>query len=182
MASQTETGAVRTGQFTPPLALSDIHNITINSAPGVTLSDQERLLVGSILDVGPSRGNPIRLNLSNKYILRGIKVERTIDSEIQIHLDKDGQVETLEEHWVTVRNEGAQPAQGPQELGPWGTLWWVWIRMSDWYWWTLCTDTYWWASWPRRRASGFFVTECTRAVKSVEDWDFGPKSDQKKNI
>ncbi|KAH6867597.1 hypothetical protein B0T10DRAFT_370301, partial [Thelonectria olida] len=136
-----------------------IHNVAINESPGVTLSDHERLLVGSILDLYEGKGsakhlslwsprvyhacpggilkghrenlaiwyvhatwcesiqiqshmvtsrmNPIRLNLSNKYIFKGIKMETTIDSEIQIHVDKDGKVERLEEHWVTARNEGA---------------------------------------------------------------------------
>ncbi|KAH7117412.1 hypothetical protein EDB81DRAFT_243688 [Dactylonectria macrodidyma] len=69
-----------------------------------------------------SRGNPIRFNLSNKYLFRGIRTELTIDSEIRIHVDKDGKVERLEDRWVTVTNEGGRPAQSLQGQGAWGIL------------------------------------------------------------
>jgi len=129
-----------------------------------------------------SRGNPIQINLSAKYLFRGIRMQLTIDSKIWVYVDKDGKIERLEDRWVTVTNEGERPTESIQGQGAWGILGWARIRMSEWCWWAVCTRTYWWAAWPLRRATGFLVTECTRAVKDVEDWEFEPKDERKKNV
>ncbi|KAM5362857.1 hypothetical protein ACJZ2D_012306 [Fusarium nematophilum] len=128
-----------------------------------------------------SGGNPIRFNLSNKYLFRGIRMELIIDSEVWVHADKDGKVERLEERWVTVTNAGGRPAQSVEGQSAWSLLGWISTRISEWCWWTVCTSTYWWAAWPLRRATGLLATECMRAIKDVEDWEFESTGEHKKN-
>lgn len=153
-----------------------------------------------------SGGNPIRFNLSNKYLFRGIRMELIIESEVRVHTDKDGKVERLEERWVMVTNAGRRPAQSVQGQSAWSLLGWASTRISEWCWWAVCTSTYWWATWvsqspasplfqrgcnvgliltsrqPLRRATGLLATECMRAMKDVEDWKFESKGEHKKNI
>ncbi|KAH7010997.1 hypothetical protein EDB80DRAFT_749559 [Ilyonectria destructans] len=47
-----------------------------------------------------SAGNPIKLNLSNKYIVKGINKKLTIDSAVRIYISKDSKIEKVEDRWV----------------------------------------------------------------------------------
>lgn len=129
----------------------NVKNTNINEAPGVKLTDQQKTVVGSVLDlfegnptlkhlslwsrdatfadpltnaVGfdkfaaqwyglpalfnpiqiqshkvTSGGNPIELDLSNKYVLKGVKKEQVIDSLVRIHIGSDGKIEKVEDKW-----------------------------------------------------------------------------------
>lgn len=46
-----------------------------------------------------SAGNPIELNLTNKYVVKGIKKEQVISSVVQIQLGDDGKIESLMDKW-----------------------------------------------------------------------------------
>ncbi|KAK6204059.1 hypothetical protein LQW54_008520 [Pestalotiopsis sp. IQ-011] len=135
-----------------------IRNTNINAAAGVDLSDQQRVLVGSVLDLfegnptlkhlslwsktatfadnitvaagydkfaaqwyglpavfSPikiqshkvlSSGNPIELELSNKYVVKGIKKEQVMDSKVKIYVGSDGKIEKVEDRWNDNLPEG----------------------------------------------------------------------------
>ncbi|KAI0151186.1 hypothetical protein BJ166DRAFT_501326 [Pestalotiopsis sp. NC0098] len=135
-----------------------IRNTNINAAAGVDLSDQQKVLVGSILDLfegnptlkhlslwsktatfadnitvaegydkfaaqwyglpavfSPikiqshkvlSSGNPIELELSNKYVVKGIKKEQVMDSKVKIYTGSDGKIEKVEDRWNDNLPEG----------------------------------------------------------------------------
>lgn len=47
-----------------------------------------------------SSGNPITMNLSTKYVLKGLGTEKQIDSVVDIYLDKStGKIERVEDKW-----------------------------------------------------------------------------------
>lgn len=135
-----------------------IRNTNINAAAGVDLSDQQKVLVGSILDLfegnptlkhlslwsktatfadnitvaegydkfaaqwyglpavfSPikiqshkvlSGGNPIEFELSNKYVVKGIKKEQVMDSKVKIYVGSDGKIEKVEDRWNDNLPEG----------------------------------------------------------------------------
>ncbi|KAH8648494.1 hypothetical protein BX600DRAFT_442783 [Xylariales sp. PMI_506] len=137
----------------------EIKNTSINEAPGVKLSDQQKILVGSILDlfegnptlkhlshwsrdatfadpltnaVGYDRfaaqwyglpalfhpiriqrhsvtsgGNPIEVELENKYVVKGIKKEQVINSVVRIHVGDDGKIDRVEDRWNDKLPDGA---------------------------------------------------------------------------
>ncbi|KAI1391755.1 uncharacterized protein F4822DRAFT_424976 [Hypoxylon trugodes] len=53
-----------------------------------------------------SAGNPIEMNLSNKYVVKGIKTGQTINSVVRIHVGQDGKVEKVEDRWNDKLPEG----------------------------------------------------------------------------
>ncbi|KAM6514343.1 hypothetical protein FALCPG4_015491 [Fusarium falciforme] len=63
MSSQTGIRGETSGQSITPLSSRDIHNVNINTSPGVTLTGHERLLVGSILDLYEGKGSLKHLSL-----------------------------------------------------------------------------------------------------------------------
>ncbi|KAM5383800.1 hypothetical protein ACJZ2D_001789 [Fusarium nematophilum] len=67
MSSQTAAGGESARQSTTPLSIRDIHNVNTTAAPGVALSDHERLLVGSILDLYEGRGTLRHLSLWSQH-------------------------------------------------------------------------------------------------------------------
>ena len=44
-------------------------------------------------------GNPISMNLSTRYVVKGIGKEQKIDSVILIHHDGNGKIEKVEDKW-----------------------------------------------------------------------------------
>jgi len=54
-----------------------------------------------------SNGNPIELELSNKYVVKGIKKEQVIDSIVRIFVGSDGKIEKVEDKWNGKLPEGA---------------------------------------------------------------------------
>ena len=53
-----------------------------------------------------SGGSPIELELSNKYVVKGIKHEQVIDSKVVILMGADGRIERLEDRWNGKLPEG----------------------------------------------------------------------------
>ena len=53
-----------------------------------------------------SDGNPVELELSNKYVVKGIKHEQVIDSKVVILIGADGKIERLEDRWNGKLPEG----------------------------------------------------------------------------
>ncbi|KAI1329993.1 hypothetical protein F5Y16DRAFT_62010 [Xylariaceae sp. FL0255] len=137
-----------------------IKNKRINESPGVNLSDRQKLLVGSVLDLfegnptlknlslwdrngtftdpltiaqgydkfaaqwyglptlfSPinlqshtvtSGGNPIELTMANKYVVKGIKKEQTINSTVRINVNEStGLIERVEDRWNDKLPEGS---------------------------------------------------------------------------
>lgn len=46
-----------------------------------------------------SSGNPIEIELSNKYTVKGIKKEQVMDSKVKIHVGSDGKIDKVEDRW-----------------------------------------------------------------------------------
>ncbi|KAK5991917.1 hypothetical protein PT974_05307 [Cladobotryum mycophilum] len=53
-----------------------------------------------------SAENPIELSLSNKYVVKGVGIERTINSVVRIHVNPDGRIEQVEDRWNDQLPEG----------------------------------------------------------------------------
>ncbi|KAI1372518.1 hypothetical protein F4677DRAFT_449419 [Hypoxylon crocopeplum] len=53
-----------------------------------------------------SAGNPIEMNVSNKYVLKGVKTEQIIDSVVRIHIGQDGKIDKVEDRWNDKLPEG----------------------------------------------------------------------------
>ncbi|KAH8886415.1 hypothetical protein GQ53DRAFT_750688 [Thozetella sp. PMI_491] len=136
----------------------NIRNTSINEGPGVHLSQSQKILVGSVLDLfegnptlkhlalwskdatfadpltiaqgydkfaaqwyglpalfSPikiqrhsvtSSGNPIEIDLSNKYVVKVIKKEQVMDSKVLIHVDAEGKIGKVEDKWNGKLPEG----------------------------------------------------------------------------
>ena len=54
-----------------------------------------------------SGGNPIEIRLSNKYTLKGVKVEKLIDSVVRVHVGNDGLIQQVEDRWNGQLPDGA---------------------------------------------------------------------------
>ncbi|KAG9240290.1 hypothetical protein BJ878DRAFT_301586 [Calycina marina] len=54
-----------------------------------------------------SSGNPIEMEVSNTYTVKGIKKEQTIDSIINIFVGSDGKIEKVEDKWNGKLPDGA---------------------------------------------------------------------------
>lgn len=144
----------------PAFESVDVKNTSINQGAGVNLSSQQKLLVGSVLDLFEGRpslrhlnlwkpdatftdpltvaegfdryaaqwyglptifspinitshtvtssGNPIEIDLSNKYTVKGIKKEQEITSKVKIFVDDaTGKISKVEDRWNDKLPEGA---------------------------------------------------------------------------
>ncbi|KAL6411790.1 hypothetical protein AUP68_04168 [Ilyonectria robusta] len=89
-----------------------------------------------------SAGNPIKLDLSNKFVVKGINKELTIDSAVWIYIGKDGKIDKVEDRWIA--NVPERPTQELQTYSVGSILAWGWQRGKDWMWWAVCTPTWWW--------------------------------------
>ncbi|KAJ4420393.1 hypothetical protein N0V82_004382 [Gnomoniopsis sp. IMI 355080] len=137
----------------------DIKNTSIQTAPGVELTEQQKVTIGSVLDLFEGHptlakfslwsqnatftdnitvaqgypkytaqfyglpalfkpiqlqhhrvtnaGNPIELEMSNKYVVKGIKKEQIMNSVVRIHVGQDGKIEKVEDRWNGKLPEGA---------------------------------------------------------------------------
>ncbi|OHE99322.1 hypothetical protein CORC01_05363 [Colletotrichum orchidophilum] len=54
-----------------------------------------------------SAGNPIELELKNKYTVKGIKTEQTMESVVQIQVGDDGKIVKVSDRWNNNLPEGA---------------------------------------------------------------------------
>lgn len=104
-------------------------------------------------------GNPIELEMSNKYVVKGIKKEQVMNSVVRIFLGADGKVDKVEDRWNGKLPEGAisdvssdddrvSPVVGREGRGGGGSGW---IpspfalarRVGDVAWWGFCTFSWW---------------------------------------
>ncbi|CAN8099907.1 unnamed protein product [Discula destructiva] len=138
----------------------DIKNTNVNTAPGIELSEQQKVTIGSVLDLfegHPSlakfslwaqdatftdnitvatgypkytaqfyglpalfkpiqlqhhrvtaAGNPLELEMSNKYVVKGIKKEQVMTSVVRIFVDEaSGKITRVEDRWNGKLPEGA---------------------------------------------------------------------------
>lgn len=51
-------------------------------------------------------GNPISLELSNKYVLKGLGKEQLMNSVVRIWLAEDGRIDKVEDRWNDKLPEG----------------------------------------------------------------------------
>lgn len=52
-------------------------------------------------------GNPILMDLRTRYVVKGINIERTIQSVVAIHLDGEGKISKVEDKWDGKLPDGA---------------------------------------------------------------------------
>lgn len=105
-------------------------------------------------------GNPIELEMSNKYVVKGIKKEQVMNSVVRIFLGADGKIEKLEDRWNGKLPDGAiSDVSDKQHIPPVGQdshdgssgrgSGWIpspfalarWI--GDVAWWGFCTFSWW---------------------------------------
>jgi hypothetical protein len=177
----------------PPL---NIEAKNIQTAPGVSLTEQQRTIVGSVLDLFAGRpslrklalwrddatftdpitiatgrdkysaqwyglqkafreieierhtvtsaANPILMELRNRYVIRGIGKEQTIDSVVAIYTDASGKIQKVEDRW-----NGKLPEASVLNVSPTflllSPLWWMQycLAWAFWFWsWTWETKTW----------------------------------------
>ncbi|KAF9871967.1 hypothetical protein CkaCkLH20_10599 [Colletotrichum karsti] len=149
--SETAKAQASASDNAPSFESIGIKNTDIVQKSGVSLSQQQKVLVGSVLDLfegnptlkhlslwsknatfqdnitvaegfdkfaaqwyglpalfNPiqiqshtvtSAGNPIELNLKNKYTVKGIKSEQTMESVVQIQVGDDGKIAKVNDKW-----------------------------------------------------------------------------------
>lgn len=94
-----------------------------------------------------SAGNPLELELSNKYVVKGIKKEQTMNSVVKVFIGEDGKVERLEDRWNGKLPEGAiSDVSSAEEKGGWSPfalVWWGVAVGRDVAWSTFCTVSWW---------------------------------------
>ncbi|KAI9740891.1 MAG: hypothetical protein M1818_004496 [Claussenomyces sp. TS43310] len=89
-----------------------------------------------------SAGNPIKMDLKTRYKVKGIGVEKVIESVVNIHTTPDGKIRLVEDRWNNELPDGAfAKASWSQVVSPrwWFHYWFAWV----WYLWSLV----WW-TWP----------------------------------
>lgn len=104
-------------------------------------------------------GNPLELEMSNKYVVKGIKKEQVMNSIVKIYLSADGKIEKVEDRWNGKLPEGAisdvsengPPPDGGEGdggrawvgLSPFALTRWAVGKGSDVAWWLFCTFSWW---------------------------------------
>lgn len=105
-------------------------------------------------------GNPIELDMTNKYVVKGIKKEQVMNSVVRVFVDPEGKIEKLEDRWNGKLPEGAisdvsahaSPGGGGGGSGgggawvlglPFALARWAVRTGGDVAWWTFCTFSWW---------------------------------------
>lgn len=106
-----------------------------------------------------SAGNPIELEMSNKYVVKGIKKEQIMNSVVRIFVGQDGKIEKVEDRWNGKLPEGAisdvsltsatSPKIGQMDAGGWtlsplGAIRWA-ILMGKGVGWRVFCELSWWS-------------------------------------
>ncbi|EON98215.1 hypothetical protein UCRPA7_6256 [Phaeoacremonium minimum UCRPA7] len=113
--------ATATGAQATSLSSANIRNTDVHTNPGVDLNDQQKLVVGSILDhlslwsKDATFTDPLTIATGykkyaaqcNKYTVKGIKKDQVIDSVVKIFLGADGKIEKVEDRWNNSLPDGA---------------------------------------------------------------------------
>lgn len=84
--------------------------------------------------------------MSNKYVVKGIKQEKVMNSVVRIHVGSDGKIEKLEDRWNGELPSGAiSDVSNPQKwtLSPFAAAGWAIRTGSDAAWWAFCTFSWW---------------------------------------
>lgn len=111
-----------------------------------------------------NEGNPIEFEMTNKYVVKGIKKEQVMNSVVAVHIAADGKIDRVEDRWNGKLPEGAvsdvSDSSSPGESGG-GGAWripslfalvrWAVRTGGDVAWWTFCTVSWW---------SPFLVGDC----------------------
>lgn len=99
-------------------------------------------------------GNPIELEMSNKYVVKGIKKEQIMNSVVRIHMGQDGKIEKVEDRWngklpegaisdVSRHPENGQMSGGGWALSPFAVIRWAVTVGKDVGWWAFCELSWW---------------------------------------
>ena len=92
------------GMFQDPIALAEGYDRFAAQWYGLpALFDPIKLQSHKVIDAG----NPIVLEMSNKYVVKGIKQEKVMDSIIRITLGADGKIDKVEDRWNDKLPEGS---------------------------------------------------------------------------
>lgn len=84
--------------------------------------------------------------MSNKYVVKGIKQEKVMNSVVRIHVGSDGKIEKLEDRWNGELPSGAiSDVSNPRNwtLSPFTAARWAVRTGSDVAWWAFCTFSWW---------------------------------------
>lgn len=91
-----------------------------------------------------SAGNPIEVELRNKYVVKGINKEQTVDSVVKIHLGADGKIDRLEDRWDGDLPDGAVSNVSALNLiNPVAWARWTVRTGGQAAWWAFCTCSWW---------------------------------------
>lgn len=105
-----------------------------------------------------SAGNPIELEMSNKYVVKGIKKEQVMNSVVSIFVGQDGKIEKVEDKWNGKLPDGAVsdvstdasnvPQDGQMSAGGWSlhplaVVRWAVTAGRDVGWWAFCELSWW---------------------------------------
>ncbi|KAL1863024.1 hypothetical protein Daus18300_008180 [Diaporthe australafricana] len=218
----------------PSFSSIGIKRTNIESAPGVNLSEQQKVLVGSVLDLfegNPtlkhfslwnkdatftdnitvaagyakytaqfyglpalfkpiqlqshnvkSAGNPIEMDMSNKYVVKGINQEKVMDSVVRIHVGGDGKIEKVEDRWNGELPSGAisdVSNPGNWTLSPFAAARWALRTGSDVAWWAFCTLSWWSPFLAFRKLNAVSVPAFVKVPKNEEE-DMKMKAEREK--
>lgn len=182
-------------QTVPSASDLKIENTSLKTSPGVELSNDQKTIVGSVLDLFAGRpsleklklwddegifedpitvakgrkqyepqwyglqsafseierlgheitssGNPISLNMTTRYVVKGINKEQKISSVVNIYLNKEGKIEKVEDKW-----DGKLPDSSIKDVSSIfqlaNPLWWMNYSMG----WAFWSWSFVWYTWP----------------------------------
>lgn len=102
------------GTFQDPIALAEGYDRFASQWYGLpALFDPINLQSHKVIDAG----NPIVFEMSNKYVVKGIKQEKVIDSVVRLTLGPDGKIDKVEDRWNDKLPDGSV-----SEVSPTSTL------------------------------------------------------------
>lgn len=84
--------------------------------------------------------------MSNKYVVKGIKQEKVMNSVVRIHVGQDGKIDKVEDRWNGELPSGAiSDVSNPRNwtLNPLVAARWAIRTGSDVAWWAFCTFSWW---------------------------------------
>lgn len=84
--------------------------------------------------------------MSNKYVVKGIKQEKVMNSVVRIYVGSDGKIDKVEDRWNGELPSGAIiDVSSPRSwtLSPFAAAGWAMRTGSDVAWWAFCTFSWW---------------------------------------
>ncbi|KAG8161026.1 hypothetical protein KVR01_009290 [Diaporthe batatas] len=222
----------------PSFSSIGIKRTTIETAPGVTLSEHQKVLVGSVLDLFegnptlkhftlwekdatfadnitvaqgharytaqfyglPALFSPIRLqshrvtsagdpgpievDMSNKYVVKGIRAEKVMNSVVRIHVGAGGRIARVEDRWGGELPSGAVSdvsgnLMNPRTWGPLAAARWAVRAGGDAAWWAFCACCWWSPFLAFRKLNAVTVPALVKVPKTEEE-DMMMKAEREK--